>query len=337
MRRFFIISLFSLLFSFFVISCAGSGEDSNNSNNNNATNNNNVTNNNNATNNNNSNNGTCGNGVIDSGETCDGTNLNGATCLSLGYYGGTPLCSVDCGNIDISACKNYGHCGDGIIQDSYGEECDGTNLGSANCTDFGYYDGTISSCKSDCTLDLSGCEDVCLVWDPNGRAHLTIESATFGTGNTWADYTTEFQNLVHNDWLYYHVYRTYIDMGDPAPGENKTLRLTYRLDNNENYREYGESDIVFINVPEQNLSCCDWQLVSAHWGSDRASAIDVTNALRSYILDCVLDYYCFSANGLGGDPAPGQLKHMYVSYSVGGTQQELVCDEEGANNHIHIE
>lgn len=38
---------------------------------------------------------TCGDGVIDSGEDCDGMNLNGATCTSLGFTGdcgGDPLC-----------------------------------------------------------------------------------------------------------------------------------------------------------------------------------------------------------------------------------------------------
>jgi subtilisin-like proprotein convertase family protein len=39
----------------------------------------------------------CGNGNIDSGETCDGNNLNGATCQSLGFSGGTLQCHAACG------------------------------------------------------------------------------------------------------------------------------------------------------------------------------------------------------------------------------------------------
>jgi hypothetical protein len=38
----------------------------------------------------------CGNGMIDPGENCDGMNLNGMTCTSLGYGGGTLTCSPSC-------------------------------------------------------------------------------------------------------------------------------------------------------------------------------------------------------------------------------------------------
>lgn len=39
----------------------------------------------------------CGNGVINSGEQCDGTNLNGYTCSTLGgYTGGTLSCNSNC-------------------------------------------------------------------------------------------------------------------------------------------------------------------------------------------------------------------------------------------------
>jgi hypothetical protein len=36
---------------------------------------------------------TCGNGVLDQGETCDGNNLGGQTCIGLGYDGGTLTCN----------------------------------------------------------------------------------------------------------------------------------------------------------------------------------------------------------------------------------------------------
>ncbi len=45
---------------------------------------------------------TCGNGVIDSGEDCDGSNLNGKICSSFGFTGGTLSCS-SC-QFDISQC-----------------------------------------------------------------------------------------------------------------------------------------------------------------------------------------------------------------------------------------
>jgi Cys-rich repeat protein len=47
----------------------------------------------------------CGNGLIDEGsfEHCDGANLGGESCSSLGYGGGQLLCSEGC-TFDVSMC-----------------------------------------------------------------------------------------------------------------------------------------------------------------------------------------------------------------------------------------
>lgn len=46
----------------------------------------------------------CGNSVIEGGEDCEGTDLNGKTCADLsGFSGGTLLCDISCG-FDTSGC-----------------------------------------------------------------------------------------------------------------------------------------------------------------------------------------------------------------------------------------
>jgi len=47
--------------------------------------------------------GSCGNGIIDTGETCDTLDLNGFTCLNFGFTGGTLLCDPNC-DYDTSQC-----------------------------------------------------------------------------------------------------------------------------------------------------------------------------------------------------------------------------------------
>ena len=47
--------------------------------------------------------GLCGNGQIDPGELCDGSQLNNATCSLLGYSGGNLACSSGC-QFDVSSC-----------------------------------------------------------------------------------------------------------------------------------------------------------------------------------------------------------------------------------------
>lgn len=50
--------------------------------------------------------GGCGNGTIDQNEQCDGQNLNGFTCESLGNTGGTLLCDAVTCTFDTSLCTN---------------------------------------------------------------------------------------------------------------------------------------------------------------------------------------------------------------------------------------
>src|SRR3989344_1695284 len=45
----------------------------------------------------------CGNGVVDTGETCDGIKLNGLTCNSFGFSGGQISCSSRCFIITLTA------------------------------------------------------------------------------------------------------------------------------------------------------------------------------------------------------------------------------------------
>lgn len=127
---------------------------------------------------------TCGNGMLDQGEACDGDTAT--TCEELGFDGGTTACSDDC-LVDVSACTRltcgdgevdeaevcddgpangtYGacvgncsglgaYCGDGVANGP--EACDGDDLAGASCSSIGY-DGGELGCTGDCRLDASAC------------------------------------------------------------------------------------------------------------------------------------------------------------------------------------
>ncbi|MEE8523712.1 MAG: hypothetical protein V3T72_07245, partial [Thermoanaerobaculia bacterium] len=63
----------------------------------------------------------CGNGNIDFGEDCDGTNLGGATCESLGFHAGTLSCDLTC-MFDTSQCIDQPVCGNDVCE--WGEDCE---------------------------------------------------------------------------------------------------------------------------------------------------------------------------------------------------------------------
>ncbi|HOE82652.1 MAG TPA: hypothetical protein PK329_06805, partial [Myxococcota bacterium] len=98
--------------------------------------------------------GVCGNGAIEGGEDCDGSELGLATCVTEGFIGGLLGCNSDC-TFDTSACTTgTGVCGDGILDG--GEQCDGTNLNGHTCVTLGFGGGELG-CSSLCRFDTSGC------------------------------------------------------------------------------------------------------------------------------------------------------------------------------------
>lgn len=94
----------------------------------------------------------CGDEIVDiqSGEECDGSNLNGQTCVGLGLASGDLAC--DSCRFDISGC---GECGNGEAEG--GEECDGADLGGATCEDFEDFTGGDLTCTAGCEYDTSAC------------------------------------------------------------------------------------------------------------------------------------------------------------------------------------
>jgi hypothetical protein len=98
----------------------------------------------------------CGNGVLESGETCDGTDFGPKSCTDLtGHTHGQLSCTADC-QIDTSQCHT---CGDGIVEG--GEQCDRENLAGETCGSLGGSGDGQLSCHPDCTFDLTNCQEIC--------------------------------------------------------------------------------------------------------------------------------------------------------------------------------
>jgi hypothetical protein len=103
----------------------------------------------------------CGNGTIDPGEQCDGSNLGGNNCttVGMGFAGGTLHCASAC-TFDVTGCH---FCGNGVID--VGEDCDGSDLGGASCTTVpGGFTGGNLGCSPTCAFDTTQCTS----FDPSG-------------------------------------------------------------------------------------------------------------------------------------------------------------------------
>ncbi len=98
----------------------------------------------------------CGNGVIDNGEVCDGSNFAGATCASIKGAGwtGSLVCANNCKTVDdITSC--IPPCGDN--HKDAAEVCDGIDLAGQDCTTIaGGFSGGTLNCQADCSAFDTG-------------------------------------------------------------------------------------------------------------------------------------------------------------------------------------
>ncbi len=121
----------------------------------------------------------CGDGVLDPGEQCDGAELSGATCATLGFHDeAAPLaCAADC-TFDTTGCGT--RCGDHVVDLDDGEVCDSEQLNDATCASLGYDDG-ILACDQACAFDRSQCQSTC--GDGFVKAGETCDDGGLGDGD----------------------------------------------------------------------------------------------------------------------------------------------------------
>lgn len=101
----------------------------------------------------------CGDGIVQSPEACDGTNMSGTTCVSLpntNYTGGTLGCylrgNANACTFNASSCTGAASvCGNGVLES--GETCDDGDVGSG--------DGCSSTCQTESNWVCSSQPSVC--------------------------------------------------------------------------------------------------------------------------------------------------------------------------------
>ncbi|HUS30628.1 MAG TPA: hypothetical protein VMZ53_19095 [Kofleriaceae bacterium] len=126
---------------------------------------------------------TCGDGLRDGVEPCEGDDFGGMTCTDFGFTNPDGLaCTDDC-HINKDNCT--GGCGDNIKDQT--ELCDGTDIPAATtCQTLGFYDAAGLECSPFCTFDVAKCTGFCGDGAQNGPEQC---DAFAPAGQTCLDYS----------------------------------------------------------------------------------------------------------------------------------------------------
>jgi hypothetical protein len=197
----------------------------------------------------------CGNAAIDgAGEQCDGADLGGETCASLGFSGGTLGCDAGC-SFDTSLCIQS-QCGNAAIDAP--EQCDGADLNGQSCVSLGYAGGALT-CTAGCAFETASCDRTALpvtgqvtCWDTAGAV---IPCA--GTGQDGDDQSGGAPALVDN--------------GDGTITDNNTGLVWEKLDDEDlggihdkdNFYLWDEAvavKIAALNTSPCFAGHCDWRI-----------------------------------------------------------------------------
>ncbi len=191
--------------------------------------------------------GTCGDGVVNGNEDCEGDVVpDGHTCLTEGFYGGGPLtCDALHCTFNTSACT--GTCGDGVVNGS--ELCDGAWTSPQECVDFGFDAGTVSCLPGQCLPALDACalvgwrtvpgapsgkfsavagsspDDVWLVggklayhWDGHGWTATTPDTGGFFINAVWVASPTDAWIACDGGWISHWNGTSWTSETSPVPG-----------------------------------------------------------------------------------------------------------------------
>ena len=113
----------------------------------------------------------CDNDLIaEKGEPCDGTDLQGKTCVDFGFTGGTLRCTESCefntSRCELFVCDNDGEREFGEACDCGASSCSGPQLDGRSCLDFDDYDGGELKCSDQCDFVT----DFCFICNNNNIA-----------------------------------------------------------------------------------------------------------------------------------------------------------------------
>lgn len=146
---------------------------------------------------------------------------------------------------------------------------------------------------------------------------IQIQKALYGVDSTTVDVTANVASHVKDGSLNVAVSPDGLNVTDPAPGQQKTLTVSYTINLGKiNTSLVKDGDVLLINAPPER-DADGLQITKAEYGYV-GNFTDVTDAIQSHVKDGSINIKVSPATAGIPDPNPNKAKSLDVEYTLNG-------------------
>lgn len=155
---------------------------------------------------------------------------------------------------------------------------------------------------------------------------IKILKATYGIGSTTVDVTKGVASHVKDGVLNLTVTPDSLNVTDPAPGQLKSLDVSYTINNGSSMSQLiKDNEVLMISAPPERKAT-GLQITKAEYGY-AGNFIDVTDAIQNHIRNGSIKIKVSPSTAGVPDPNPNKLKTLSVQYEINGSPNSIDVDD----------
>lgn len=155
---------------------------------------------------------------------------------------------------------------------------------------------------------------------------IKITKALYGTGSQTVDVATAVTSNIKDGVLNLVVTPDALNIPDPAPGQQKTLNVSYTINNGKTMTQsVVDNGVLMISAPPERLAT-GLLITKAQYGYT-GNFTDVTDAIQKQVKDGSINITVgYKAAGIP-DPNPNQQKSLEVDYTLNGASNSVTLKD----------
>uniref|UniRef100_A0A6C0KE51 DnaJ-like protein C11 C-terminal domain-containing protein n=1 Tax=viral metagenome TaxID=1070528 RepID=A0A6C0KE51_9ZZZZ len=155
---------------------------------------------------------------------------------------------------------------------------------------------------------------------------ISIKTAIYGVGSTTIDVVSAVTSQNKDGTINFAVSPAALNVDDPAPGQTKTLNVTYTINGGStNTASVKDGNTFHIEAPPARTAS-GLQITKAEYGY-QGNYTDVTNAVQDKVSNGSINLKVGYAQVGIPDPNPNKQKDLKVEYTINGASSSQIITD----------